>query len=468
MRKWYNIPVADLSTQTGPKLDTVLYQSSDDDDTVGREILDQSDSESCGSKVSDPDDSGGVLLQSSDEDREEPEIKRRKYATRTSTTQFTFLGRHVCSRAHQRLYGIGSVALQNIRQNLPAYTMHERRLSEPKHDVLKVSMKRKSEHMQWPHIVSFFWLLYISAAEVLPTKFVMPDSWQTQMLERDPDFSERFTCGFLQNLEKHFELSHPGQIGPGTFQGPRRYLEYAKPIDLYMQYTAYSDSENVRPASLSTFMRVFNRVFSSHLKFRDKTEFGQCEICFRYKMKIKKALSKAERLEWTRSYSSHLFSQWRDRQFYWRMRELSRQFYSQGLSMGASKMNSLELASSILTIIQDGMDQSKLRIPKWGYVRLPKSLEALYRPALHLAATWAHGGRLFLSVTDENVKKNSETQVEQLARALSDLLSMTPHLPLHLHCQSDNCFREAKNQFVACFMMLLVALKIFRSTSQGF
>ena len=93
--------------------------------------------------------------------------------------------------------------------------MHEKRVEEPKHDVLKVSMKRNSENMKWPQIVTFFWLLYISAAEVLPTKLAMPDSWQIETAESDPDFSERFTAGFFQNLEKHFELCHPGQIGPG-------------------------------------------------------------------------------------------------------------------------------------------------------------------------------------------------------------------------------------------------------------
>ena len=465
MRKWYNIPAPDLNDGgEQPNLNLVLHQSSDEDNH-GDGILEQSSD-------SGPEDyqeisEDGVLLQSSDGEVEDVQPrKKRKYEKRSG--KFTFLQQVVCARAHQKLYGIGSIALQNLRNNVPAYTMHEKRVEEPKHDVLKVSMKRNSENMKWPQIVTFFWLLYISAAEVLPTKLAMPDSWQIETAESDPDFSERFTAGFFQNLEKHFELCHPGQIGPGTFQGPRRFLEYAKPLDLYMQYTAYADNENIKPASFATFLRVFNKVFSSHLKFREKAEFGQCEVCYKYKMKIKKAKSRGERNQWTRSYSSHLFSQWRDRQFYWRMRELSRQFFMQTSLWGSTKINSLDASSSTLTIIQDGMDQSKLRIPKWGYVRLPKTLEQLYRPALHLAATWAHGGRLFLSISDENVKKNSESQIEQLARALSDLLSFTGTLPLHLHVQSDNCFREAKNQYVATFMLFCVAFKIFRSASQGY
>lgn len=462
LRKWYNIPVLDLEGNPS-ELDTILQQSSDNEDAAA--ILEQSDSDHASPDLASSDEAG-VLVQSEDEAAEDTQpAKRRKYAARTSR-DFTFLGKSVCSRAHQILYRISSRALQNIRQGMPAYTMNEKRVQEPKHDLLKVSMSRNPSNMQWPHIVSFFWLLYISAAEILPTKFTMP-SWDSHV-ESDPDYCERFTSGFLQNLEKHFELAYPGQIGPGTFQGPRRYLEHSKPVDLYMQYTAYADAENIKPASLATFMRIFNRVFKHHLKFRDKAEFGQCDVCYRYKMKIKKSTSKSERLQWTRHYSSHLFSQWRDRQFYWRMRELSRQFFAQGLSLGTSKIKSLDMASSILTIIQDGMDQSKLRLPKWGYVRLPKSLEALYRPATHLAATWVHGCRLFLSLTDENVKKKSEAQMEQLARALSEILAFTGQLPLQLHCQSDNCFREAKNQYVSGFMLMMVVLRIFRSTSQGF
>ena len=468
VRMWYNIQLPESLTGSDQKLDALLYQS---DDEVGTgdcdedRVLLQSDSE--GSQ-SDCDMDGAMLLESDDDNvQEEPEpSKRRKYTAR-QTTPFSFLGRTVCARAHQQLYGISSRVLQNLRENLPGYTMHEKRLQEPKHSVLKVSLKRNSENMQWPHVVTFFWILYISAAEVLPTRLVMPN-WQTEIVEGDPDFSERFTCGFLRDVEKHFELSHPGQIGPATFQGPRRYLEHAKPIDLYMQYTAYADAERIKPASRATFMRVFRRVFSTHLKFRDKAEFGQCEICYRYKQKIKKSATRSERLTWTRSYSNHLFAQWRDRQFYWRMRELSRQFFSQQLAFGISKIHSLELSSSVLTTIMDGMDQSKLRVPKWGYVRLPKSLEVLYRPALHLAATWIHGDRLWLSVSDENVKKNSASQTEQLVRSLSNLLTTTSQLPLHLHCQTDNCFREGKNQFVSAFMMMAVVLKIFRSTSQGY
>lgn len=234
-----------------------MYQSDDEAIMSGAEILEQS-SDSGGEGQGS--DSEGVLLESDAEpEPKESSPKRRKYANRNPCGQQTFLGRAVCVRAHQRLYGIGSTALQNIRRNMPAYTMNDKRLPEPKHDVLKVSTVRSSENMQWPHIVKFFWLLYISAAEVLPTKLVMPEAWGIDKMERDPDFCERFTTGFLQNLEKHFDLSHPGQIGPGTFQGPRRYLEHARAIDLYMQYTAHSDAENVRPASLSTFMRAYKK-----------------------------------------------------------------------------------------------------------------------------------------------------------------------------------------------------------------
>ena len=343
--------------------------------------------------------------------------------------------------------------------------MNEYRLEHPKHPQLGYSMRTSGKN-QWPQIVSFFWLLYVSAAEVLPDKFVMPAQHCLEEQEEDEDFQERYCNSFLQDLDSQFQLPSPEHLGPGTFRGPRRYLEHSQPVDLYHQYMVHEETEGRMPAALSTFMRIFKKIFASHLKFREKSEHAQCDICGRLKRKIKEAKNKAERKELTHQYSRHIMSQWLDRQIYWKLRSLSQSYFhcKDALVHGPQ----INIYNSVVTIICDGMDQSKLRCPKFGYNRLCKSLEPMYRPTLHLVAVWLHGFRLLLPISDENVKKNSETQIELIMRGLQALHDSFQQLPAGMHLQQDNCFREGKNQYVAAMAMLLVATGTFRWISLGF
>ena len=181
-------------------------------------------------------------------------------------------------------------------------------------------------------------------------------------------------------------------------------------------------------------MRIYKQVFEQHLRFRGKTEHAQCDICQRLKRRISEADSRVQREELTKQYSRHILSQWLDRQVYWKLRALSQSYFS---SLGAKVDAQIHssIYSSVLTAILDGMDQSKLRCPKFGFERVSKSIAKLHRPALHLAGLWLHGYKLFLPITDENTKKNSETQIEYLMRGLSQLVTEQSTLPLGLHLQ---------------------------------
>lgn len=255
--------------------------------------------------------------------------------------------------------------------------------------------------------------------------------------------------------------------GPGTFEGPRRFLEWARPIDLYMQYTAFAESVGEEAAGFSTFRRLMKPVFKTHLKFRDKGDFGQCDVCWKLRAKIKRAQTKAQKALLTRTYSKHLLAQWLDRQLYWSLRQVSRHYFAQAWQW-ASKLQQSQVGSSMITLIQDGMDQAKLRVPRQGYQTISKAMQKLYRPALHLIGTFVHGFKLRIHVTDEDLRKNSETCIECVALALSEVLDSHGRLPLGLHLQQDNCYREGKNGFMLSFFLLLVVLGALRWTSLGF
>ena len=511
LRDWYNIAPVTLLSDAKPAGQSdgalLLETDSEADERCEDQILFETDSE-CEAGPSHPEENEvQELLLMTDSDQEvesdvpEQAAKRRKYAERTKSQTLKFLGKDVCKRAHMRLYAIGSGAVQKLRQGHRAYTMQDGRMEEPKHATLGTSLVRSSLQKKWPNIMSFFWLLYVSCAEILPTNFVMPTTIGVGKLAEtrvasDPDFQDRYISQFMRTLENNYDTvariclmkcfcfaifqrylglsvlcgGKPCEVspgsGPGTFSGPARYLEWMRPIDLFMQYQSFCEAINDPPASFSTFRRLMKSIFGCHLKFRDKGSFSQCTVCFNLRRKIRQSRNKFDRAAATRLYSKHLLAQWLDRVFYWSQRSMSRQYFSQGLHF--SKKFSSDLSSSLVTIIQDGMDQSKLRIPRWGYGRMSKDAEKLYRPALHLVASWAHGWKLGIHLSCEDMKKNSVTSIEVLCKSLCDILSGCGSMPLGIYLQHDNTYREAKNKYMLNFLLMLQLLGVARVVTMGF
>ena len=123
--------------------------------------------------------------------------------------------------------------------------------------------------------------------------------------------------------------------------------------------------------------------------------------------------------------------------------------------------------TNLLTIMQDGMDQAKVKTPRVAD-RYTKLLSSLYRPMLHLAGSWTHGHRLNLYISDPDLKKDSETSIECLCLSLQSLFSELRSFPLGCVLQQDNTYREGKNQFMAAFMLILVAINVFRFCVLGY
>ena len=125
------------------------------------------------------------------------------------------------------------------------------------------------------------------------------------------------------------------------------------------------------------------------------------------------------------------------------------------------------LTSSVMTAVMDGMDQSKFRLPKTRQ-QPSKLMQALFRPCLHICACWIHGVLLQVYVAPDDLKKDSNCQTEALFLTLGEVLGRTSSLPLGLHVQMDNCYREGKNQFFLMSLMLMVLRGTFRWTAAGF
>lgn len=211
MREWYNLEDHLFSSNATPVQDDLsgnILQQSDEEN--GGEVLLETDSENGAATASDSDGEGGILLETDSENEsrpvDDPPTKKRKYTER-KCQQLLFLNKPVCKHAHARLFGVSSNAMQKVRQGKAAYTMHENRLPEPKHKVLGTSLLRDSGNMKWPNVLSFFFLLYTSCAEILPTKLTMPKGQKFESyIDADQDFEERYTRSFMADLERHSGL----------------------------------------------------------------------------------------------------------------------------------------------------------------------------------------------------------------------------------------------------------------------
>ena len=238
-------------------------------------------------------------------------------------------------------------------------------------------------------------------------------------------------------------------------------------MDLFLQYQAYAESLGQPSASFTTFRKIMKPVFQSHMRFRSKGEHGQCDVCYKLRSRIKKAASRAMRQAVTRLYTQHLLSQRLDRQYYWSVRTQSRNYFAQALHI-AQKWETAAVAASVVCMIQDGMDQAKLRVPRLGYVTPSKAFQKLYRPACHLVGTFLHGYKMLISISDEDLKKDSVTSMELVCRALSELVEQFGNIPLSVHLQQDNCYREGKNSFMLNLFLLFQILGIVRFCTLGY
>lgn len=216
LREWYHATADVQDFALGEVVANeaeLLYESESEQNGCVGQVLVQSDSDQEPLMATPPDQNGDVLLatDSEPENGEPPLKKQRRYSERRSKDHgLCFLRKPVCRWAHMRLYSIGSGALQNLRKGNKAFTMHSGRLREPHHPSLGVSLVRNPVNKKWPSILSFFWLLWTSCAEILPIKFTMPgnDGLSAEIhMKKDPDFQERYVQNFLACLERNYDMN---------------------------------------------------------------------------------------------------------------------------------------------------------------------------------------------------------------------------------------------------------------------
>ena len=128
--------------------------------------------------------------------------------------------------------------------------------------------------------------------------------------------------------------------------------------------------------------------------------------------------------------------------------------------------NRAETDSSIMSVIIDGMDQSKASLPHLKKVN--KSAANLWRLHTHITGVIVHGHGSEGYVDFLQWPHDPNLTINVLLRVLKEYLpqiAKSGGLPAKLYLQLDNCVRENKNKFVLTFLALLVEQGVFQEVS---
>lgn len=287
--------------------------------------------------------------------------------------------------------------------------------------------------------------LYQGAAEPLPECAIDSDWLETDMAADwastlDPDVSSRGPMGLANLL-----LDVKGL--------PVRFLPPGRPRDLYWQYLCWCDNvksriggwslaaggmspadNDFRPASWATFWRTWSEEWQSVLKFRQRSQHTRCNRCHELEERMRASRGNAsEKLAIAKLMRGHLREQFVDRSIYQATRWLSRNSPGDG----------------VMTLIIDGMDKTKFRLPRYKMHKLPKFLDKHYRPHLTCMACICHGWTTGIFLADENVDTGGNMMCEIVLRMVSRVLQMCREsgrqFPKHIVIVTDNTVALAKN-----------------------
>ena len=195
--------------------------------------------------------------------------------------------------------------------------------------------------------------------------------------------------------------SAPGLLEASPENLPRRYLPPGRFSDLFRLYTAACHAASEPAASAASFFRVLKSSgWRKKLRHRGKTTHAQCSTCHMLKNRIRKAKSLQEHAAASDMYLRHLGGTFADRRAYWQLRDR------------AAHQRDLILA------IQDSMDKSKFKLPRYSESIVPKFLEQKIRPECELTACIVHGRGIFVYIADPDLSFGTNWTIEVFCQSL--------------------------------------------------
>ena len=239
--------------------------------------------------------------------------------------------------------------------------------------------------------------------------------------------------------------------GPNVCPGPVRYIGVLRPVHLYHIFCAWLNkmeaggrapghgggapgSGAAKVPSFSTFLRALQSA-RGWLRFRKSSgQHPNCDECVACKKKLAQRQTPEERQQTLERYTRHLLNQWLDRQVNRNLVTLAFNC-SEAVRVG-EKLVLLSKKMSCCVLRVDGVDQAKFRIPR--VTRKTHGFDKLIRPALHVQGCWSHHMGFHLAVQDADMKKDTVSNIEVIARMLESMFLAYQALPETLVIIQDN------------------------------
>ena len=330
---------------------------------------------------------------------------------------------------------------------------------------------RQVHMVHWMCVFVFLWRKYHFDAEGLPDKFsihrhdsesytigVQASPNRTTVPARSASSScgldkdevleqeERAIAGMALYIASTLEPNSMLRFGPGTHGGPARYIGVMKPIHLYMELEAWCACQNIPKPSFNTLRRALEQC--GCVRFRKTAgQHPNCDTCMHYKQRLRSPQSPRQRALVLEEYCQHILKQWLDRGVDSNSTELSR-MCRRMLDMG-TLLSTMARQSSFWFIRSDGVDQAKFRVPRCA--TKTHAFDKLIRPALHVQGVWCEGFGYHFAVADADMKKDTNNNIEVLARLMESLNQRYGALPLAIGLFMDDTSRECKNQKILNF-----------------
>lgn len=223
-------------------------------------------------------------------------------------------------------------------------------------------------------------------------------------------------------------------------------LPYAKFEGVFGEYKMEMLNRKELPCHYSYACRIFSEEVSNIRLVRNKGSFVCCKVCTSYQTRILKARSFSEREDLKKKRLEHVEKQRQERIHYYTHREAA-----------------LSSPDHILSIILDGMDQSKTNVPLLSRKTSDRVV------GMRLVGVKVHGIGEYVFLVDTTVKGGANLMTEVLRLTLLDLeqRNKLPTINPILYLQLDNC-KENKNRVLFGFLAHLVDRGVFEQVQVGF
>lgn len=214
---------------------------------------------------------------------------------------------------------------------------------------------------------------------------------------------------------------------------------------IYETMVMESQADFPDPLSQSHFLRLW-REEARHIAIPKNCRFSKCNTCTLIKIKLGETKDPQKRKLLQEKRARHLRKQNLERQKYYKHQQKAKSYPNRYLSL-----------------IIDGMDQSKTQLPH--FVHASKFTSAMWRLRVHLVGVIVHGIGVygFFDLFEYSHSTNLTLSV-----LLSVIYMLRESLPDVLYLQMDNCARENKNRYLLAFMAYLVEKGVFRKIKVSF